>query len=73
MSKAGYWISILSLIAGIGTFLGGFAADRLSTRFNDRRWYLWVPGHRDAAVRAVPVPRLSVADSVHRRCRRSSG
>ena len=42
--EAGVWISILSLIAGVGTFLGGFACDRLSTRFNDRRWYLWVPG-----------------------------
>ena len=42
--EAGVWISILSLIAGIGTFLGGFACDHLSTRFNDRRWYLWVPG-----------------------------
>jgi MFS family permease len=42
--EAGVWISILSLIAGFGTFLGGFACDRLSTRFNDRRWYLWVPG-----------------------------
>ena len=31
-------------IAGIGTFLGGYACDQLSTRFNDRRWYLWVPG-----------------------------
>ncbi|HZI80900.1 MAG TPA: MFS transporter [Vicinamibacterales bacterium] len=42
--EAGGWIAILSLIAGFGTFLGGFACDRLSTRFNDRRWYLWVPG-----------------------------
>jgi len=42
--EAGVWIGILSLIAGFGTFLGGFACDRLSTRFNDRRWYLWVPG-----------------------------
>ena len=25
-------------------FLGGLAADRLSVRFNDRRWYMWVPG-----------------------------
>jgi MFS family permease len=44
VSQAGYWISILSAIAGLGTFLGGYAADRLSTRLNDRRWYLWVPG-----------------------------
>ncbi len=42
--EAGTWIGILSLIAGFGTFLGGFACDRLSTRFNDRRWYLWIPG-----------------------------
>jgi MFS family permease len=42
--EAGYWIAVLSAIAGIGTFLGGFAADRLSARQNDRRWYLWVPG-----------------------------
>lgn len=44
VSEAGYWISVLSAIAGFGTFLGGLACDRLSTRFNDRRWYLWVPG-----------------------------
>jgi MFS family permease len=44
VAEAGYWIAVLSGIAGFGTFLGGFAADRLSTRFNDRRWYLWVPG-----------------------------
>ena len=44
VAEAGYWIAVLSIIGGAGTFLGGFAADRLSTRFNDRRWYLWVPG-----------------------------
>ena len=44
VGEAGSWIAILSLIAGLGTFLGGFAADRLSTPLNDRRWYLWVPG-----------------------------
>ena len=42
--QAGYWISVLSAISGFGTFFGGFACDRLSTRFNDRRWYLWLPG-----------------------------
>jgi len=42
--EAGYLISVLSLIAGGGTFLGGLAADRVSLRMNDRRWYLWVPG-----------------------------
>jgi MFS family permease len=44
VAEAGYWISVLSAIAGFGTFLGGFAADRLSTRTGDRRWYLWIPG-----------------------------
>ena len=44
VAEAGYWIALLSAIAGLGTFFGGFAADRLSTRFRDRRWYLWVPG-----------------------------
>src|SRR6185503_11542750 len=44
VSEAGYWISMLSAIAGFGTFLGGFASDRLSVRFKDRRWYMWVPG-----------------------------
>jgi MFS family permease len=44
VSEAGYWISVLSAIAGFGTFLGGYACDKLSVRYNDRRWYLWVPG-----------------------------
>jgi MFS family permease len=44
VAEAGYWIAVLSAIAGFGTFFGGFASDRLSVRFKDRRWYLWVPG-----------------------------
>jgi MFS family permease len=44
VSEAGYWIGLLSLTGGLGTFFGGFLSDRLSVRFNDRRWYLWVPG-----------------------------
>jgi MFS family permease len=43
-SQAGYWISFFSIVGGVGTFAGGFLADRLSKRRNDRRWYLWVPG-----------------------------
>jgi MFS family permease len=42
--EAGYWISLFSAIGGIGTFAGGYLADRLSKQMNDRRWYLWVPG-----------------------------
>lgn len=44
VAEAGYWIAVLSAIAGFGTFLGGFISDRLSVKFNDRRWYMWVPG-----------------------------
>jgi MFS family permease len=44
VAEAGYWISILSAIAGVGTFLGGYASDLLSKWKNDRRWYMWVPG-----------------------------
>jgi MFS family permease len=44
VAEAGYWIAVLAAIGGFGTFFGGFAADRLSSRFKDRRWYMWVPG-----------------------------
>jgi MFS family permease len=43
-AQAGYWISLFAAVGGIGTFLGGYSVDRLSTRLRDRRWYLWVPG-----------------------------
>src|SRR5712671_3216 len=43
-SQAGNWISFFSMVGGVGTFAGGFLADWLSKRRNDRRWYLWVPG-----------------------------
>jgi MFS family permease len=44
-SQAGYWISLFSAVGGVGTFFGGYLADRLSRgQGGDRRWYLWVPG-----------------------------
>jgi MFS family permease len=61
--EAGNWIALLSLIAGVGTFLGGVAADQLSSRTKDRRWVPVGTGHRHAAVRAVSVPHLSVGRS----------
>jgi len=41
---AGGWISLFSAVGGVGTFIGGYLADRLSRSLNDRRWYMWVPG-----------------------------
>jgi MFS family permease len=43
-AQAGYWISFFSAVGGVGTFAGGYLADRLSRSTSDRRWYLWVPG-----------------------------
>ncbi len=64
--QAGYWISVFAAVGGVGTFLGGFAADRLSARAHDRRWYLWVPAV--ATLLSVPFqfftylsPSLSIA------------
>lgn len=42
--QAGSWLAGLMAIGAVGTLLGGYLADRLSARTNDRRWYLWVPG-----------------------------
>lgn len=44
ITEVGSWLALISGIGSIGTFLGGFLADRLSERNGDRRWYLWVPG-----------------------------
>jgi MFS family permease len=40
----GTWLALFSIIGAIGTLLGGFLSDRISNRFGDRRWYMWVPG-----------------------------
>ena len=65
-SQAGSWLALFAFVGGFGTFLGGFAADRLSARTKDRRWYLWVPGAATLAM--VPFqfwcylsPNLNVA------------
>lgn len=41
---AGTWLALLSAIGALGTFLGGYLADRLSVRRHDARWYMWLPG-----------------------------
>lgn len=44
ISEVGSWLALISGIGAIGTFMGGFIADKFSDRFDDRRWYMWVPG-----------------------------
>jgi len=42
VADVGFALGLVSGIAGaIGTFMGGFVADRLG--HSDKRWYLWVP------------------------------
>jgi MFS family permease len=43
-ATAANWLTLFAAIGGLGTLLGGYLADRLSVRTNDKRWYLWVPG-----------------------------
>jgi predicted MFS family arabinose efflux permease len=40
----GSWLALFSAIAGIGTFFGGYIADRVSARTGNQRWYMWLPG-----------------------------
>ena len=44
ITEVGSWLAVISGIGAIGTFLGGYLADKLAERYHDRRWYLWVPG-----------------------------
>lgn len=44
ITEVGSWLALISGIGAIGTFMGGYLSDKLSDRFNDRRWYMWVPG-----------------------------
>jgi MFS family permease len=41
--ETGSYLAVFSLIGALGSFAGGYLADRFSTRTNDRRWYMWVP------------------------------
>lgn len=44
IAEVGSWLALISGIGAIGTFFGGYLSDKLSERFDDRRWYMWVPG-----------------------------
>jgi len=41
--QTGSIIAAFSLIGIIGTFLGGFLANRLALKYQDQRWLLWLP------------------------------
>ncbi len=43
-TEVGFWLALVYGIGAIGTFLGGYLADKLAAQRDDRRWYLWVPG-----------------------------
>lgn len=43
--EAGSWLAGIAAAGAMGTFLGGFLADRFSVRMNDARWYMWMPGY----------------------------
>jgi hypothetical protein len=43
VGEVGTWLAGIAIVAGgLGTFTGGYLADRLTPR--DVRWNLWVPG-----------------------------
>lgn len=50
IAEVGSWLALISGIGAIGTFLGGYLADKLAARSQDRRWYLWVPGYATLAM-----------------------
>ena len=42
--EVGSWLALIAGIGSIGTFAGGYLADKLSARFDDRRWYMYISG-----------------------------
>ncbi len=44
IKEVGLWLGLVTVIGGVGgTLCGGLISDRLATRSNDSRHYLWVP------------------------------
>jgi MFS family permease len=60
-AQAGSWTALYSAVGAVGTFVGGYFADRLSVRLQDRRWYMWLPGMATLAM--VPFQFLSYLPS----------
>ncbi len=43
-SQIGNWLAMFSFVGAFGTFFGGALSDWLARRFEDERFYMWVPG-----------------------------
>jgi MFS family permease len=57
VAQAGGALALITVLGGgLGTYLGGSVADRITNRFQDRRWQLWAPGI--ATLIAVPFALL---------------
>jgi len=62
MAQVGIVLAIFGGGGGmVGTFLGGFLADRLGVR--DKRWYLWVPAIAGALALPLGFPYLLLDDT----------
>jgi MFS family permease len=49
-TQAGAWTALFSAVSAVGTFAGGWLADRMSVRWRDRRWYMLLPGYATLAM-----------------------
>jgi predicted MFS family arabinose efflux permease len=63
VGEVGVVLAIFGGGAGLlGTFLGGFLADRLAAR--DKRWYLWLPAVASALALPLGIPYLLLDNAV---------
>jgi len=44
LGEIGSWLALIAGIGAVGTFSGGYLGDKLATRFDDKRWYMFVSG-----------------------------
>ncbi len=57
VAQVGGALALITVLGGgVGTYFGGWVADRFTNRFQDRRWQLWVPGI--ATLIAIPFALL---------------
>lgn len=42
-TEMGSWLALIAGIGAIGTFGGGYIADKMYDASGNRRWYLWIP------------------------------